>query len=39
MMLYTNEHWLQDDWDNFKGTLKTVLKPQCDLLRKTVRKE
>jgi hypothetical protein len=26
MMLYTNEHWLQDDWDNFKGTLKTLLK-------------
>ena len=26
MILYTNEHWLQDDWDNFKGTLKTLLK-------------
>jgi hypothetical protein len=26
MMLYTSEHWLQDDWDNFKGTLQTLLK-------------
>ena len=26
MMLYTSEHWLQNDWDNFKGTLKTLLK-------------
>jgi hypothetical protein len=26
MMLYTSEHWLQDDWDNFKITLNTLLK-------------
>jgi len=26
MMLYTSEHWVQDDWDNFKSTLKTLLK-------------
>lgn len=26
MILYTSEHWLQNDWDNFKGTLQTLLK-------------
>ena len=26
MMLYTSEHWIQDDWDNFKITLATLLK-------------
>ena len=25
-MLYTTEHWLQDDWDNLKETMKTLLK-------------
>lgn len=25
-MLYTSEHWIQADWDNFKDTLKTLLK-------------
>ena len=25
-MLYTSEHWIQDDWDNFKITLATLLK-------------
>jgi hypothetical protein len=25
MMLYTSEHWIQDDWDNFKNTLTTLL--------------
>jgi len=26
MILYTSEQWLQNDWDNFKGTLQTLLK-------------
>ena len=26
MMLYTSEHWIQADWDNFKSTLTTLLK-------------
>lgn len=26
MILYTSEHWVQDDWDNFKSTIEVLLK-------------